>query len=291
MRKCKKIPLPLDAKVLERFWARVDKNGPTCAFHPALGPCWMWTGQRQKNGYGVFDLRGEPSSASKRRGRKTPFRAHRIAYAIENGDFLDGMETDHKCENRSCVRASHLESVTSRVNNLRGRGPSAANHRKTHCKRGHLLSKPEPGKKRNCRECHAIRRAATPQERLNPRKHPLTCAYCGVPFMGTPAAKWRTARGIRPSCCQSHASKLKFAEGRGGGVQLSVEANAAKTVCSKGHPLSGSNLHLKKGSGGYLRRCCLTCERENLARLVSKRTQIPASDGAESSGKALAAKP
>lgn len=28
----------------QRFWAKVDKNGPVV--RPELGPCWIWTGNR-----------------------------------------------------------------------------------------------------------------------------------------------------------------------------------------------------------------------------------------------------
>jgi hypothetical protein len=26
----------------ERFWEKVDKNGPVPAHRPELGPCWVW---------------------------------------------------------------------------------------------------------------------------------------------------------------------------------------------------------------------------------------------------------
>src|SRR6478609_5365672 len=28
----------------DRFWKKVDKNGPIPAHRPELGPCWIWTG-------------------------------------------------------------------------------------------------------------------------------------------------------------------------------------------------------------------------------------------------------
>src|SRR5690242_17042798 len=42
----------------QRFWARVNKNGPV---HPVLGTaCWLWEGNKGRGGYGRFALeRGE----------------------------------------------------------------------------------------------------------------------------------------------------------------------------------------------------------------------------------------
>ncbi len=39
--------------VHQRFWAKVDKNGPVSAHAPSLGQCWLWTGC-VLNGYGQF---------------------------------------------------------------------------------------------------------------------------------------------------------------------------------------------------------------------------------------------
>ncbi len=36
----------------ERFWAKVDKNGPLWNGTP----CWMWTAGKDKYGYGRFNL-------------------------------------------------------------------------------------------------------------------------------------------------------------------------------------------------------------------------------------------
>ena len=40
----------------DRFWAKVDKNGPVPAHRPELGPCWIWTAARFKRGYGKFGV-------------------------------------------------------------------------------------------------------------------------------------------------------------------------------------------------------------------------------------------
>jgi hypothetical protein len=82
------------------FWTRVDKNGPTPKHNPELGPCWIWTGGKDKNGYGVFQVGGERL-------------AHRFAYKLECGPidkdiFGEKVDIAHACDNPPCVRGSHL---------------------------------------------------------------------------------------------------------------------------------------------------------------------------------------
>ena len=107
--------------------------------------CWEWHAYLDRDGYGTFWLDG------------TNRRAHRVAYEIYIGPIPDGLELDHLCRNRACVRPDHLEPVTSQVNNLRGEGPAAAFARATHCVKGHLLDGENlyerPGGGRRCIEC------------------------------------------------------------------------------------------------------------------------------------------
>jgi HNH endonuclease len=95
----------------DRFWAKVDKNGPVPEERPELGACWIWTKSGSKRGYGSFRPGGER--------RKVP--AHRWSYEAANGPIPEGLELDHLCRNHPCVRPSHLEAVTHRVNMQRGK--------------------------------------------------------------------------------------------------------------------------------------------------------------------------
>lgn len=111
----------------QRFWAKVNKNGPLPDFAPHLGPCWLWTGATfPRGGYGQF--RG--------RAGKT-VRAHRFSYEFVIGPIPTGLQLDHLCRVHHCVNPAHLEPVTNRENILRGVLWCSA---KTHCSAGHEYS-------------------------------------------------------------------------------------------------------------------------------------------------------
>jgi|ERR1035437_803322 hypothetical protein len=113
----------------ERFWAKVNKNGPIPEFAPLLGNCWIWTGSRQRYGYGSFGVHDDTHKTGWRR-----VLAHRFAYELLVGAIPKELpDIDHLCRVSSCVRPFHLEPVTHRENGLRG----MAGWLKTHCKNGH----------------------------------------------------------------------------------------------------------------------------------------------------------
>lgn len=95
-------PLVVHSESLEeRFWAKVNKIGPTPDpfVYGDLGPCWLWTAATDK-GYGQMTRRIG--------GRQRNFAAHRIAWELEHGPIGDGLWVLHRCDNPGCVRASHM---------------------------------------------------------------------------------------------------------------------------------------------------------------------------------------
>jgi hypothetical protein len=135
--------------LIERFWAKVDKNGPIVL--PELGPCWIWTAWKTDEGYGYFSV-----------GRQKA-RAHRFIYEREISPIPIGYEVDHLCINPSCVRPDHLEAVTVQINHQRARQRYRG---RTHCSRGHLYNEANTRIRlrnnrpaRECRQCDLIRAA------------------------------------------------------------------------------------------------------------------------------------
>ena len=124
-----------------------------------LDACWPFRGARKPGGYGNFWLRGAVIGA------------HVAAYRLFVGEVPPGKEVDHLCHkaeecegghtcpHRRCCNWRHLAAVTHRENDLRGRGVSAVNAKKTQCPRGHDYDYTTPGGVgRRCRTCDRARR-------------------------------------------------------------------------------------------------------------------------------------
>lgn len=101
--------------------------------------CWDWIGGCTGNGYGAFvpELGGPQ------------VRAHRFVYELLVGPIPAGLQLDHLCRRRRCVRPGHLEPVTE-----------AENHARTalvRCCRGHEFTDENtyrvPAGPRQCRAC------------------------------------------------------------------------------------------------------------------------------------------
>jgi hypothetical protein len=84
--------------LIEKFWSRVDKNGPVPSHRPELGQCWVWTtcGGKRVKYYGLFPVAW----------RKSPVPAHRFSLRLANGEWPN--VACHHCDNPPCVRPSHL---------------------------------------------------------------------------------------------------------------------------------------------------------------------------------------
>jgi len=75
---------------------------------PDASGCWLWSGARNRAGYGVIGI----NLASKL--------AHRISYEAFVGPVPEGLELDHLCKTKACVNPAHLEPVTRAENVKRG---------------------------------------------------------------------------------------------------------------------------------------------------------------------------
>lgn len=133
----------------ERFWIKVDKDGPVPDCAPHLGPCWVWTAGKFEDGYAIFQLHGKLK------------KAHCVTYEWAHGPVPGELVLDHLCRNRSCVNPFHLEPVTQQINVHRGTSFAAANSQKTHCPAGHEYDEANThvskSGRRSCRKCGAER--------------------------------------------------------------------------------------------------------------------------------------
>lgn len=112
----------------ESVFAASTQAGDVPASRPDLGPCLLWTGPLHssgKTGYGWF------------RGKAL---AHRAAYETFVGPIPGGLQIDHLCRVRLCVRPEHLEPVTPKVNILRSEAAGSVIARTGHCRQGHPMT-------------------------------------------------------------------------------------------------------------------------------------------------------
>ena len=125
--------------LVERLLSKINKTDG----------CWEWTAARSSNGYGLLD-----DDDGKTR------RAHRLMFELFIGPIGAGLELDHLCRNRLCVRPDHLEPVTHKENMRR-----AAPFRpiKTHCPNNHVYDEVNTcyvttlrGTERRCRICKSV---------------------------------------------------------------------------------------------------------------------------------------
>ena len=130
-----------------RFWTHVDKTDT----------CWLWTGFRNNDGYGVMS-RGQKWLPIT--GHAGSMKAHRWSWLLHHGkdSIPDGLEIDHRCRVRNCVNPEHLR-LTTHAENVYASPLHGAY--KTHCPVGHPYDEANTyyvhggrgGPRRGCRTC------------------------------------------------------------------------------------------------------------------------------------------
>ena len=89
----------------ERFWEKVDKTGE----------CWLWSAACTADGYGRFMHEGKVVLS------------HRLSFEWASGDIPVGLQVDHRCFRRNCVRPEHLRLATNAQNHQNRRGANSNN--------------------------------------------------------------------------------------------------------------------------------------------------------------------
>lgn len=86
----------MSAKFANFTWDRIAKGEP--------GECWPWTGTKNCWGYGVCQVNGRGTNAS------------RAAYISAHGDPGPGLVVCHSCDNPICCNPAHLFAATQAEN-------------------------------------------------------------------------------------------------------------------------------------------------------------------------------
>ena len=123
----KRTTLPRPA--IDRFWSKVDKNGPPHPYDPSLGACWVWVGSvyPPPRRYGMFSAGGRN------------YRAHRWVFEHLHGEVGPKTDVCHSCDNPPCVRPSHLFAGT-RSDNMRDCAVKGRNPMQLYPSRSYLVT-------------------------------------------------------------------------------------------------------------------------------------------------------
>lgn len=138
--------------VVDRLAARTER----------VGDCLVWTGCRDRDGYGWITINYEQ------------LYVHRVAWALKHGPIPDGMQVLHACDNPPCLNTAHLflgtnlDNIADKVAKGRSRNQ---NQNKTHCPAGHPYDRDntylDPTRHaRHCRAC--MRQRSRPRRRRRP---------------------------------------------------------------------------------------------------------------------------
>ena len=95
-----------EAVIVSRFWRLIDASGGPDA-------CWLWRGDRDRDGYGIFIYRGRR------------YGAHELALSFSTGEVrTTGLDTCHSCDTPPCCNPLHLRFDTraANVGDMRERG-------------------------------------------------------------------------------------------------------------------------------------------------------------------------
>lgn len=112
-------------------------------------PCIEHKGAVNKQGYGRKWYKGHETTA------------HRVAYMNAYGEeSVIGLDVDHLCDNRRCIRLDHLVAIPHKANTNKSNSPTGINSRKIKCDAGHELSGDNLYEKYGYRYCRACRRKA-----------------------------------------------------------------------------------------------------------------------------------
>lgn len=86
-----------------RAWNKTPEDALKARSEPD-GDCVVWTGPRNKDGYGRMHAWGRHTFA------------HRVAWQLAQGPLDEATHLDHICHNRACIKVEHLRLTNRQLN-------------------------------------------------------------------------------------------------------------------------------------------------------------------------------
>jgi hypothetical protein len=204
----------------ERFWVKVDKNGP---LHPTLGTaCWVWTGRHLTWGYGQIENH----------------LTHRLSWRLHNGPIPNRLQVLHRCDNPPCVNPAHLFLGTNTDN----RADSKAKGRM----RGRFSGMSA------CINGHPLDAQNTRILKSGDRAGKRTCAICRRDAL----IRHRALRRIEIAARRRELYKIAKEAREAAGIFPPPRRNPLRerTCCAAGHPYTPENTRM-----AYGKRICREC--------------------------------
>jgi len=131
-------PVKITPRVLKNFYRRLDENGPlqdqSNPHYAGIGNCHNWTGSKTTTGYGKVKI------------KERTLIAHRLAFFIYHGHFPLKGNALHVCDNKLCLRKSHLidgtpkDNMGDKAGKKRGNAPTGEKHGSKTKGNGHKMT-------------------------------------------------------------------------------------------------------------------------------------------------------
>lgn len=241
--------------VEERFWRRVNKNGPVV--REDIGPCWLWTREIDAKGWGVFYTHGKGPDRKR-------LAVHHYAYRLLIGEIPKWSNMEPLCGIKYCCNPSHWKVPTTEDrfwSMVRKDGPVPA-HRpelgpcwpwQGSVDGGGYGMFREPDKENMSRShivSYVIAQGLVPGglELDHICHNPNTC------HLGKSCPHRRC---VNPDHLEAVTALVNRGKGRSRSGEVTRERMALITHCPQGHPYNESNTAIVNG-----KRRCVECNRK-----------------------------